>query len=107
MRTIDVRLLVPDDVDEEYLVEQLVTKARGSGAPHGAALLTSDESDDADDADDDSLDPLEVTYVFVCDEAQWWHGENVSLPSTFDQRQSLSTQVSRVQRLAARLYPTD
>lgn len=36
MKTVDVRLLVHDDVDEQFLVEQLVSASHGAGAPLGA-----------------------------------------------------------------------
>lgn len=39
MKTINVRVLVNDDVDPELFVQQLVTQTRGAGAPLGAVKL--------------------------------------------------------------------
>lgn len=44
MKTVDVRLLVADDVDEEFLIQQLVSQSRGAGAPLGATQLVVDRS---------------------------------------------------------------
>lgn len=42
MKTVDVRLLVNDDVDVEYLISQLVSASAGPGAPQGAVMLVPD-----------------------------------------------------------------
>lgn len=42
MKTVDVRLLVPDEVDPGELVAHLVLLTGGPGAPLGAALLVGD-----------------------------------------------------------------
>lgn len=42
MQTVDVRVLLADDVDPEFFVEQLVETTRGSGAPLGAVELIPD-----------------------------------------------------------------
>lgn len=78
MKTIDVRVLVPDDVDERYFVEQLVTVSRGPGAPYGAALLeivvtpNPYHNDCGDDVD------VNETHVYTNDEAYQWQGEQLS-----------------------------
>lgn len=39
MKTINVRVLVHDDVDPDLFVQQLITQTRGAGAPLGAVKL--------------------------------------------------------------------
>jgi hypothetical protein len=100
-KTIDLRVLVSDDVDEEFFIRQLVDKVRGPGAPLGAALLVEDESDYV--ANDGCSDPIVTSHVYVTDDAssRAWRGEQVV--SSVVQR--TSTQLERVQALARRLYP--
>lgn len=44
MQTVDVRVLLNDDVDVEYFVEQLIGQSRDPGAPLGATQLVDDTS---------------------------------------------------------------
>lgn len=44
MKTVDVRVLLNDEVDPEYFVEQLVEVSRGPGAPLGAVELLAGRS---------------------------------------------------------------
>lgn len=101
MKTVNVRLLLPDDVDERYLTEQLVAATSGSGAPRGAALLDEREGSHGDDCADD-LVPI---HVSVRDETQWWHGEELNTSLVVDREPpALRRQVERVQALARELY---
>jgi hypothetical protein len=72
MKTIDLRVLVPDDVDEEFFVEQLVQMARGAGAPRGAVRV------DLVGEYDDVADVEPVGRVVVHVDYQYWNGERVT-----------------------------
>jgi hypothetical protein len=72
MKTIDVRLLVHDDVEEEFFVEQLVVNSHGPGAPIGAVIV------DLVGEYDDVADVEAIGRVHVCATAQSWNGERVT-----------------------------
>lgn len=98
MKTVDVRLLVPDDVDEEYLVEQLVTATAGVGAPRGAVQVEL-----VDGHSDGRLEP--TGRVVTRHDTTWWNGEQVlEAPRQHDDTPP-ETQLERVQALARQLYP--
>jgi hypothetical protein len=99
MKTIDLRVLVPDDVDEELFVEQLVHVTRGPGAPYGAVQLELDGS-----YHEDNVELVSTGSLIVVDEAYWWQGERVYPTGAEPPRRSPSS-VERVQRLARELYP--
>jgi len=44
-KTVDVRLLVPRNVDVDFLIDQLVTATHGVGAPLGAVELLGGQMD--------------------------------------------------------------
>jgi hypothetical protein len=63
-KTVDVRLLIPVDVDVELLVEQLVTQTQGAGAPVGAVELLNP-----------NRHPLETSSEVVTRPGVVWHGD--------------------------------
>lgn len=70
MKTVDVRVLLADTVDEECFVGQLVTQTCGPGAPLGATRLIPDEL--LCTCDDDKC-PTAITSarVYVRDGVDW------------------------------------
>lgn len=71
MRTVDVRVLVDDDVDEQYLVELLVSTTDWPGSPYGAVRV-----EVVDQFSDGRLEPegrVVVLYGF-----ERWNGEYVA-----------------------------
>lgn len=102
MKTIDVRVLVNDDVDEQFFVEQLVQVAKGPGAPRGAVALTVEENPYENGCGDDIVPTDHVVVHLGYD---WWNGESVDASTRTPRDQP--TQVERVQELARELYPAD
>lgn len=68
MKTVDVRVLVHDDVDEQFLVEQLVSASHGAGAPLGAVQTINEGYYD-------EVGP--TGRVVVRQEFSSWNGEKV------------------------------
>jgi hypothetical protein len=99
MKTIDLRVLVPDDVDEDLFVEQLVHVTSGPGAPYAAVQLELDGS-----YHEDNVELVPVGSPIVVEEARWWQGERV-YPTGVEPTRRPSSSVERVQRLARELYP--
>lgn len=71
MKTVDVRLLVHDDVDEQFLVEQLVSASSGPGSPVEAVQV-----EVVDQYSDGRLEP--IGRVTVTLDHQRWNGEYVA-----------------------------
>jgi hypothetical protein len=72
MKTITVRVLVPDEVDEEYFVQQLAQNSSGPGAPL-AAVHVSATAGDYYEYEADVIGRIFTNTTA----AAVWHGENI------------------------------
>jgi hypothetical protein len=93
VKTITVRFLVHDDVDEDHFVAQTVSATGGSGAPLGAVQLVGGRVDV----------PVPDVQIYTRPGISW-HGERIDADAASST--TSETSVDRVKELARRLYPT-
>lgn len=80
LKTIDLRVLVPENVDEDLFVEQLVRVTHGDGAPYGAVKVHLDV-DDLYDVDIAPTGPVVTGY-----DVDGWFGQRVQATSSITTR---------------------
>jgi len=68
----DLRVLLPDDVDEQYFVEQLVQGTSGAGAPRGAVEVELDDQYSAPE-----IVPVIDARIVVHLGYEYWNGERI------------------------------
>lgn len=71
MKTITVRVLVPDEVDEEYFVQQLAQNSSGPGAPLAAVAFEPNCKPNGEYTEEFGRIFTNTTAAAV------WHGENI------------------------------
>lgn len=73
MKTVDIRVLLPDEVDEGYFLQQLVGNSRGPGAPLAAVKI---ELTGFSHEDNVELEPTGCVFTRVT-AAALWKGQEV------------------------------